>query len=98
MATPWRGPTKSLFSNISILWYLSKINIQVMKDSKIIILTAFLAVAICLILTILLFFVVTPGFLFTMALTIRFVSGICVTSLIYFILHKIKIDEKDVIN
>ena len=65
-----------------------------MKDRKVIILAAFLAVAICLILTLLLFFVVTPGLLFTIALAIGFITGICVTSLIYFILHKINNNEK----
>ena len=67
-----------------------------MKDKKIIILAAFLAVAICLILTLLLFFMVTPTFLFTMALTIGFITGICVTTLIYYILHKIKDNEMEV--
>ena len=65
-----------------------------MKDNKVIILSAFLAVAICLILTLLLFFVVTPGLLLTIALAIGFVTGICVTSLIYYILHKINDTEK----
>ena len=65
-----------------------------MKDRKVIILAAFLAVAICLILTLLLFFVVTPGLLVTIALAIGFITGICVTSLIYFILHKINNNEK----
>jgi uncharacterized membrane protein len=61
-----------------------------MKDNTVIILSAVLAVAICLILTLLLFFVVTPGLLFTIALAIGFVTGICVTSLIHYILHKFK--------
>ncbi len=65
-----------------------------MKDNKVIILSAFLAVAICLILTLLLFFVVTPGLLLTLTLAIGFVTGICVTSLIYYILHKINDNEK----
>ena len=67
---------------------------NVMKDNKVIILSAFLAVAICLILTLLLFFVVTPGLLLTLTLAIGFVTGICVTSLIYYILHKINDNEK----
>lgn len=68
-----------------------------MKDIKVIILTAVLAVAICLILTLLLFFVVTPTFLFTLTLTIGFLTGICVTTLIYYVLHKIKDRETEVV-
>jgi hypothetical protein len=68
-----------------------------MKDNKIIILSAFLAVAICLILTLLLFFVVTPGFLVTIALIVGFMTGICVTTLIYYLIHKIK-DKETVVS
>jgi hypothetical protein len=67
-----------------------------MKDNKIIILTAILAVAICVILTLLLFFAVTPSFLFTLALTIGFLTGICVTTLISYILHKFKDNEAEI--
>jgi hypothetical protein len=41
----------------------------------------------------LLFFVVTPGILFTLALAIGFITGICVTSLIHYLIHKMNDNE-----
>jgi MFS family permease len=61
-----------------------------MKDKKIIIVTAFLAVLICLIITMLLFFAVTPGFLVILAFTIGVLTGICITALILYLSNTIK--------
>ena len=61
-----------------------------MKDKKIIIITAFLAVLICLIITMLLFFAVTPGFLVILAFTIGVITGVCITVLILYLATTIK--------
>jgi hypothetical protein len=61
-----------------------------MKDKKIIIVTAFLAVLICLIVTMLLFFAVTPGFLVILAFTIGVITGVCITALILYLANTIK--------
>jgi cytosine/uracil/thiamine/allantoin permease len=61
-----------------------------MKDKKLIIITAFLAVLICLIITVLLFIAVTPRFLVILSFTIGVVTGICITSLIYYLVNSIK--------
>jgi hypothetical protein len=54
-----------------------------MKNKRLIIITSFLAVLICLIMIMLLFFAVTPGFLIILSLTIGIVTGVCITSLVY---------------
>jgi hypothetical protein len=56
-----------------------------MKDKKLIIVTAFLAVLICLIIALLFFFAVTPGFLVMLAFTIGVITGICIMSLILYL-------------
>jgi uncharacterized RDD family membrane protein YckC len=61
-----------------------------MKDKKIIIVTAFLAVLICLIITMLLFFAVTPVFLVILSFTIGVITGVCITSLIHHLTKIIK--------
>jgi hypothetical protein len=61
-----------------------------MKDKKIIIVTAFLAVLICLIITMLLFFAVTPRFLVILAFTIGVITGVCITALILYLSKTIK--------
>jgi capsular polysaccharide biosynthesis protein len=61
-----------------------------MKDKKIIIATAFLAVLICLIITMLLFFAVTPKFLIILAFTIGVITGVCITALILYLANTIK--------
>jgi hypothetical protein len=61
-----------------------------MKDKKIIIVTAFLAVLICLIITMLLFIAVTPVFLVILAFTIGVITGVCITSLIHYLANTIK--------
>jgi len=61
-----------------------------MKDKKAIITASFLAVLICLIITTLLFFTVTPRFLVILSLTIGIVTGICITLLIHNLVNIIK--------
>lgn len=69
-----------------------------MKDKKIIIVTAFLAVLICLIITMLLFFPVTPGFLVILAFTIGVITGVCITTLILYLANTIKSRRKVIEN
>jgi hypothetical protein len=61
-----------------------------MKDKKIIIITAFLAVLICIIVTTLLFYAVTPRFLVILSFTIGIITGVCITSLINYLVNSIK--------
>lgn len=61
-----------------------------MKDKKIIIVTAFLAVLICLIITMLLFFDVKPRFLVILAFTIGVITGVCISALILYLANTIK--------
>ena len=56
-----------------------------MKDKKIIIVTAFLAVLICLIIALLFFFAVTPGFLVMLAFSIGIITGICIMALVLYL-------------
>jgi len=56
-----------------------------MKDKKIIIVTAFLAVLICLIIALLFFFAVTPGFLVMLAFIIGIITGICIMALVLYL-------------
>ena len=62
-----------------------------MKDKKLIIVASFLAVLICLIMTMLLFYAVTPRFLIILSLTIGVITGVCITSLIHYLIYIIKI-------
>jgi uncharacterized membrane protein YbhN (UPF0104 family) len=61
-----------------------------MKDKKIIIVTASLAVLICLIIALLFFFAVTPGFLVMLAFTIGVITGICILSLVLYLAKTLK--------
>jgi len=61
-----------------------------MKDKKIIIVTASLAVLICLIIALLFFFAVTPGFLVMLAFTIGVITGICILSLVLYLAKNLK--------
>jgi hypothetical protein len=61
-----------------------------MKDKKIIVVTAFLAVLICLIITMLLFFTVTPRFLVILSFTFGVITGVCITALILYLAGTIK--------
>jgi hypothetical protein len=66
-----------------------------MKNKRLIIITSFLAVLICLIMIMLLFFTVTPGFLIILSLTIGIVTGVCITSLAYNLTNMIKIKKSE---
>jgi FtsH-binding integral membrane protein len=66
-----------------------------MKDKKIIIISAFLAVLICLIITALLFIAVTPRFLVILSFTIGVLTGVCITSLINYMVNNIKNKRSD---
>jgi hypothetical protein len=61
-----------------------------MKNKKVIIIASFLAVLICLILTTLLFFAVTPSFLIVLSLAIGIITGVCITLLIHNMVNIIK--------
>jgi uncharacterized membrane protein YbhN (UPF0104 family) len=61
-----------------------------MKDKRIIIIASFLAVLICLIITALLFFVVTPAFLVILSFTIGVITGVCITALIKYFVNIIR--------
>jgi hypothetical protein len=66
-----------------------------MKNKRLIIITSFLAVLICLIMIMLLFFAVTPGFLIILSLTIGIVTGVCITSLAYNLKNMINIKKAE---
>jgi capsular polysaccharide biosynthesis protein len=53
-----------------------------MKNKSLIIIVSFLAVIICLILTELLFYAVTPTFLIILSFTIGIITGVCIAALI----------------
>jgi NhaP-type Na+/H+ or K+/H+ antiporter len=61
-----------------------------MKDKRIIILASLLAVLICLIITGLLFFVVTPGLLIILSFTIGVVTGVCIMALVLYMVKNIR--------
>jgi hypothetical protein len=61
-----------------------------MKNKVIIVLSSFLAVLICLIVSVLLFYSVTPRFLLILTLTIGIVTGICIATLVVSLSHIIK--------
>jgi hypothetical protein len=60
-----------------------------MKNRNLIVIISFLAVIICLIITVLLFFAVKPRLLIDLALMIGFISGVCVTLLVLNIIKNI---------
>jgi uncharacterized membrane protein len=61
-----------------------------MKDKKLIIVTAFLAVLICLIITVLLFYSVSPRFLVILSFTIGVITGVCITALIFYLVNNLR--------
>ncbi len=61
-----------------------------MKDKRLIVLTSFLAVLICLIITLLLFYAVTPKLLVALAFIVEIFTGICLTAMIYHLADIIK--------
>lgn len=66
-----------------------------MKDKRIIVLTALLAVLICLIITLLLFYAVTPKLLVILAFIVGIVTGVCITALIYHLANIIKTSRSE---
>ena len=61
-----------------------------MKNRALIIMVAFIAVLICLILVVSLFFSVTPRFLITLSLTVGVVTGVFMTVLIQTLVKNIR--------
>jgi len=66
-------------------------NLQKMKNKTLIIIVSFLAVLICLIMIVLLFYAVTPRFLVILSFTIGVITGVCISSLIKYLINIIKI-------
>ena len=60
-----------------------------MKNKSVIV-ASFLAVLICIILSVLLFFVVTPGFLIVLSFIIGTITGICITGLVLYLVNVIR--------
>jgi predicted exporter len=58
------------------------------KNKNLILTLSFLAVIICLILTVLLFYSVKPSLLITLSFIVGLVSGVCITLLIHNLLNK----------
>jgi hypothetical protein len=61
-----------------------------MKNKNLIIIASFMAVIICLIMTGLLFYAVTPTFLIKISLAIGVISGVCITLLIHNLIKMFK--------
>jgi hypothetical protein len=61
-----------------------------MKNKNLIILAAFLAVLICLVITALLFYVVPARFLVILAFTVGIITGVCITLLIINLINTLK--------
>jgi hypothetical protein len=57
-----------------------------MKNIKIVILTSFLSVIMCLILTAILFYTITPRTLLILTLSVGLIAGVFITSLIHSLL------------
>lgn len=66
-----------------------------MKDKRIIVLTSFLAVLICLIITMLLFYAVTPRLLVILAFIVGIITGVCITAVIYHLANIIKTNRSN---
>ena len=65
-------------------------NLQKMKNKTLIIIVSLLAVLICLIMIVLLFYSVTPRFLIVLSLTIGVITGVFITILIQTLVKNIK--------
>jgi hypothetical protein len=65
-----------------------------MKDKRIIFL-AVLAVLICIILSLLLFYTVTPSFLVILSFTVGVITGICIASMIQYFKNLIRSGRQD---
>ncbi len=61
-----------------------------MKDKILIIVTAFLAVLICLIISVLLFYRVSPPFLVILSFTMGVITGVCITAFIFYLVNYLR--------
>jgi FtsH-binding integral membrane protein len=61
-----------------------------MKNKSVVIIASFLAVLICLIISTLLFFAVTPAFLIMLSFVIGTITGVCITALIMYMVNNIR--------
>ncbi|MBK7132819.1 MAG: hypothetical protein IPH69_08370 [Bacteroidales bacterium] len=66
-----------------------------MKNKNLIIIMSFLAVLICLIITVLLFYSVPATMLIILTLIIGFISGVCVTLLVHNLINMIRRKKAD---
>jgi uncharacterized integral membrane protein len=71
----------------------SAITFKKMKNKTLIIIVSFLAVIICLIITALLFYSVTPSSLIILSFTIGIITGVCIAALIHNLTNIIKINK-----
>jgi hypothetical protein len=62
--------------------YLSSLNIFLMKNKGIIVIASLLAVIVCLIITVLLFYPVEPNSLIIISFIIGVITGVCIAALI----------------
>jgi len=69
-----------------------------MKNKNLIIIVSFLAVLICLIITVLLFYSVAATLLLILTLVIGFISGVCVTLLIHNLINMVRSNKSHVKN
>lgn len=70
-------------------------NHKKMKNKNLIIIMSFLAVLICLIITVLLFYSVPATMLIILTLIIGFISGVCVTLLVHNLINMIRRKKAD---
>jgi hypothetical protein len=61
-----------------------------MRNKSVIIISSVLAVLICIIISTLLFFAVTPGFLIIVSFVIGTITGVCITGLILYVINNIR--------
>jgi len=62
-----------------------------MENKNLIIIASFLAVIICIIMSLLLFYTVTPTSLIIISFTIGLISGVCITLLIHNLINIFKV-------
>jgi len=69
----------------------SEITSKKMKNKTFIIIVSFLSVLICLIITALLFYSVTPTFLIILSFTIGVITGVCILAIVIYLTNIIRI-------
>jgi hypothetical protein len=72
-----------IMSRVDINLYLSSLIHIAMKNKNLIIIASFLAVVICLILSVMLFYSVPPTLLVKLSFATGLISGVCITLLIH---------------